>query len=376
MKNFKKLFSIVLTLAMVLSLAACGSSESTETSADSSENAEEADTGSEEKEDTEAVDAAEDIVFKIGICNYVDDPSLNQIIDNIESQLKDLGEEAGVTFETDVDNANGDSTVMQQIIDNFIANDVDLMVGVATPVAMLMQASTEDNELPVVFAAVSDPVGAELVDSMDAPGANLTGTSDYLNTDALLDLIFALDPDAKKIGLLYDLGQDSSTASIAAAKEYLDGCGVEYVEKTGTTVDEVTQAAQALVSEGVDAVFTPTDNTIQVAEPAIYEIFSDAGIPHYCGADSFALVGAFVGYGVDYANLGKETAEMIKGILVDGDDPAATPVKTFDNGIVTVNTETCEALGYDFDEVSELFDDYATSLETVVTSDSFDDLEE
>ncbi len=376
MKNFKKLFSIMLTLAMVLSLAACSSSESTDTSAESSENAGETEAAGEENEETETVGATEGTAYKIGICNYVDDPSLNQIIDNIESELSDLGEETGVTFDIDVDNCNGDSTVMQQIIDNYIADNVDLMVGVATPVAMVMQASTEDNQMPVVFAAVSDPVGAELVDSLDAPGANITGTSDYLNTDALLDLIFALDPDATKIGLLYDLGQDSSTASIATAKEYLDNCGVEYVEKTGTTADEVTQAAQALVSEGVDAVFTPTDNTIQVAEPAIYETFADAGIPHYCGADSFALVGAFVGYGVDYANLGKETAEMIKGILVDGDDPATTPVKTFDNGIVTVNTETCEALGYDFDEVSGLFDEYATSIETVVTSDSFDDVEE
>ncbi len=356
MKKTKKLIAILLTAAMTLSLAACGSSSDSAASAES-------DNGS------------ENTVYTIGICNYVDDPSLNQIIDNIESELTVLGEECGVTFVTDVDNSNGDSTVMQQIIDNFIADDVDLLVGVATPVAMMMQASTEDNQIPVVFAAVSDPVGADLVDSLEAPGANITGTSDYLNTDALLDLIFALDPDASKIGLLYDLGQDSSTASIAAAKAYLDDCGVAYVEKTGTTVDEVTQAAQALVSEGVDAVFTPTDNTIQVAEPAIYEIFSDAGIPHYCGADSFALVGAFVGYGVDYANLGRETADTIKAILVDGDDPATTPVKTFDNGIVTVNTETCEALGYDYDEVADLFGELATSLVTVITAGSFDELE-
>ena len=119
-----------------------------------------------------------------------------------------------MTFEVSYDNCNADATVMEQIISNFIADDVDLMIGVATPVAMRMQALTEDNEIPVVFSAVSDPVGAELVESLDKPGANVTGTSDYLDADAIMNLIFANDPDAKKIGLLYDVGQDSSAASM------------------------------------------------------------------------------------------------------------------------------------------------------------------
>ena len=100
-----------------------------------------------------------------------------------------------------------------------------------------------------------------------------------------------------------------------------------------------------MVADGVDAVFTPTDNSIMKAELAIYETFIDAGIPQYTGADSFALNGAFLGYGVDYANLGRETADMIADILLNGADPAATPVKTFDNGTAAINTETCAALG-------------------------------
>ena len=112
--------------------------------------------------------------------------------------------------------------------------------------------------------------------------------------------------------------QSASTAAIEHAKAYLDDKGVEYVERTATTAEEVALAAQALVSDGVDAVFTPTDNTIMKAELAIYETFADAGIPHYTGADSFALNGAFLGYGVDYANLGRETADMIASILTEG----------------------------------------------------------
>lgn len=317
---------------------------------------------------------AEGETYKVGICNFVDDASLNQIIANIYSQLAAIGEEKGVTFEISEDNCNTDANVMNQIIANFIADKVDLMVGVATPVAMGMQAATEDNGIPVVFAAVSDPVGAGLVDTLEAPGANLTGTSDYLDTNAVINLIFAADPEADLIGLLYNVGEDSSTAPIAAAKAYLDEKGVKYVERTGTTVDEVMLAAEALVSDGVDAVFTPTDNTIMTAELAIYETFAEAGIPHYTGADSFALNGAFLGYGVDYANLGVETGNMVADILMNGKNPGEVPVMTFDNGTATVNTDICALLGLDYDTIAETFGPYCTKVQPITTAESFDDL--
>ena len=317
---------------------------------------------------------AEGETYKVGICNFVDDASLNQIIANICSQLAVIGEEKGVTFEISEDNCNTDANVMNQIIANFIADKVDLMVGVATPVAMGMQAATEDNGIPVVFAAVSDPVGAGLVDTLEAPGANLTGTSDYLDTNAVMNLIFAADPEADLIGLLYNVGEDSSTAPIAAAKAYLDEKGVKYVERTGTTVDEVMLAAEALVSDGVDAVFTPTDNTIMTAELAIYETFAEAKIPHYTGADSFALNGAFLGYGVDYANLGVETGNMVADILLNGKNPGEVPVMTFDNGTATVNTDICDLLGLDYDTIAETFAPYCTKVQPITTAESFEDL--
>ncbi len=317
--------------------------------------------------------AEEKTVYTVGICNFVDDASLNQIIANIRSRLAEL-ESDQVSFKILEDNCNLDANVMNQIITNFQSQNADLLVGVATPVAMAMQAATEDSAVPVVFAASSDPVGAGLVESLEAPGANITGTSDYLDTNTVMNLIFALDPDADCIGLLYNIGEDSSAAPIAAAKEYLDSKGIKYVERTGTTVDEVMLAAEALVSAGVDAVFTPTDNTIMTAELSIYEIFAEAGIPHYTGADSFALNGAFLGYGVDYANLGAETAEMIAEILVDGKDPASLPVRTFDNGTATVNTDTCAALGLDYDKVAEVFAPFCTRVQPIVTAESFDEL--
>ncbi len=368
-KTLKTITASVLALSMAASLAACGSS-STATTEGSSEAAE-AETES-TAETAESTDTASGASYKIGICNYVDDASLNQIYENIEAQLKVLGEQEGVTYEISYDNCQADSNVLNQIITNFQdAEKVDLMVGIATPVAMAMQSATEDSQIPVVFSAVSDPVSAQLVDSLDAPGANVTGTSDYLNTNAIMDLIFANKPDTAKVGLLYDVGQDSSEAAIADAKAYLDAKGVEYIERTGTTVDEVMLAADALVSDGVDAVFTPTDNTIMTAELSIYEKFAEAGIPHYTGADSFALNGAFLGFGVDYANIGVETANMINEILVNGADPAATKVMTFDNGIATINTEICEQLGYDLDTVKAAFEPYCTEIQEIQTAESF-----
>ena len=375
--KLRNVFAMITAAAMTLSLAACSgqntASSASSASSDSSSSADSESSVSSEK--STASEESSGASYTIGICNYVDDASLNQIVENINARLVEIESEQGITINVKYDNCNADANVMNQIIANFAADNVDLMVGVATPVAMAMQSATEDSKTPVVFAAVSDPVGAGLVASLEEPGSNVTGSSDNLDTNSVMNLIFAQNPDAKKIGLLYDVGQDSSTAAIEHAKAYLDDKGVEYVERTATTAEEVALAAQALVSDGVDAVFTPTDNTIMKAELAIYETFADAGIPHYTGADSFALNGAFLGYGVDYANLGRETADMIASILTEGKDPATTPVITFDNGTATINTEICEKLGLDFDTVSEAFAPYCTRVEEITTAESFSDLE-
>lgn len=350
-KTFKKLAAGLLTAVLALSCAACGGEKNASTDASS-----------------EASDKKE---YVIGLCNYVDDASLNQICENIQSRLDEIGKEKGVTFTVKYDNCNADANVLSQIVANFIADDVDLMIGVATPVAMTMQGATEDNKIPVVFSAVSDPLSTGLVSSMDAPGANITGTSDMLNTNSIVNMIIANNPDIKKVGFLYDAGQDSSTTAIKEAKELLQSKGIEVVEQTGTNVEEITLAANALVTDKVEAVFTPTDNTVMTAELSIYEIFADAGIPHYCGADSFALNGAFLGFGVNYADLGKVTAEMAADILLNNLNPGEVAVKTFDNGIVTINEEIMTKFGMDIDTLTGLFSDYASKIQTIKTAESF-----
>ena len=223
-----------------------------------------------------------------------------------------------------------------QIGADLVADGVDVIVAVATPTAATMLAAVEDTDIPVVYSAVTDPAAA----GFDTE-PNITGTSDALNTDAIMNLILAVNPDIDTIGLLYDLSQDASTQAIADAKAFCDGKGIKYIEKNGTTTAEVQMAAEALIAAGVKAVFTPTDNTVMTAELSIYETFIEAGVQHYTGADSFALNGAFVGYGVDYVQLGEATADMVVELLCDGKTPADLPFQTFDNGIATINTERC-----------------------------------
>ena len=308
--------------------------------------------------------------YKVGIAQYVDDASLNQIVKAVQEELDAKGEELGVTFDYEDYTYNGqaDSTVMNQIASDMIAEDVDAIVPVATPVAMVMQAAAEDTQTPVVFSAVSDPVSSGLVADMNAPGGNITGTSDALDTKAILDLMLAAQPDIKKVGLLYDKGQDASKVPIEDAKAYLKEKGIEYVEKTGNTTDEISLGADALIAAGCEAVFTPTDNTVMTAELAIFEKFEDAKVPQYCGADSFALNGAFCGYGVNYEELGKATADMVVDILVNGKNPAEMPVQTMNNGIATVNTEVAQAIGIDYSK----FADMCEEVTEVQTAEEFE----
>lgn len=317
---------------------------------------------------------ADQKTYKVGILQYVDDASLDQICASICEELDEEAEEHGVVFEYEgyLYNGQGDGTLLHQMASQLVDDEVDVIIPIATPAAQIVQTVTEETQTPVVFSAVSDPAGAKLVESMDAPGSHITGTSDALNTGALLDLLFAVDPDADKVGLLYSTSQDSSKKAVEEARKYLEEKGVECVEKTGVDTAGIVDAANALAAEGVDAVFTPTDNTVMTAELSIFEIFAQAGIPHYAGADSFALNGAFVGYGVDYEELGRETADMAVEILLEGKDPSEMAVRTFDDGIALVNTETMEKLGYRLEDVKERISPYCTKVEETTTKKSFE----
>ena len=194
----------------------------------------------------------------------------------------------------------------------------------------------------------------------------MTGTSDALNTSFIMDMMFAQNPDVAKVGLLYSLSEPNSTKPIADAKAYLDAKGIEYVEQTANTNDEVVAAASALIADGVDAVFTPTDNVIMAAELAIYEDLAKAGIPHYTGADSFVRNGAYATCGVNYTDLGAKTADLAYSAITDGMD-AMEDYYLMDGGIITVNTDTAAMIGKQAEY--SCFDSMGTVVEVTTTKD-------
>ena len=363
MKNIvKKVLSAALAASMALSLAACSGGNNAAGSASASGSAGSASQAEGGKE------------YKVGIVKFMDHASLDQIESSVQQELDAKSAELGVTFNyADYTfNGQGDSTTLNQIAAQLVDDGVDVVVPIATPAAQVMQSVVTEKDIPIVFAAVSDPVTAKLVSSMDAPGGTITGVSDALNTNMIFDMMLAVNPDTQKVGLLYSKSEDSSRTPIEEAKAYLDAHNIAYVEKTGTNTDEVSSAVDSLIGEKVDAIFTPTDNTVMSAELAIFEKLNDAKIPHYTGADSFALNGAFLGYGVNYTQLGTKVADMVADLLVNGADPATTPVAILANETATVNTETCQAIGLDLDDVKAAFATLGIGVEEITTAKSFE----
>ena len=244
----KKMMTAVLAMTMVAAaVAGCGSSSGSGTTVELTNEA-----GGDAQAETQKAEAdqtaAEGTVYKVGIVQYVDDASLNQIEKAIEAELTAKGAELGVTFDYADYTFNGqaDQSILTQIAADLVADDVDLIIPIATPTAVVMQSATEENQIPAVFSAVSDPVGAGLAADVNAPGSNITGTSDAIDTAAIFDLMLAVNPDTTKVGLLYDKSQASSIGAIEDAKAYCDEKGIAYVEKTGTTSAEVSQHPSAV----------------------------------------------------------------------------------------------------------------------------------
>ncbi len=310
-----------------------------ESGADAAGNAEDPEAGG------ESADAGS---YNIAVVKQMDHASLDEIADAVCEELDQIAAENGITINYEVYSGQGDQSVLTQIGTQVISEPVDAIIPIATLAAQVMATCAEETKTPVVFAAISDPESAQMT-GIDY----VTGTSDALNTGFILDMMLAQNPDVQKVGLLYSLSEDNSITPIAEAKEYLDGKGIAYVEKTANTNDEVITAASSLIAEDVDAVFTPTDNVIMSAELAICESLADAGIPHYTGADSFVRNGAFATCGVNYTDLGHETADLAYEALTGGLD-GLDDYYLMDGGIITVNTETAEALGIDYSTFSEM----------------------
>ena len=327
MKKLNRALSLSTAAALALSLTAC--SGGTSGTADTPTANASASTG------------GSGGTYTVAVIKQMDHASLDEIADAIAARLDEIAAENGVTIQYEVTSGQGDQTVLRQLADQAIADGVDTIIPIATTAAQVAAVSAEESQTPVVFAAISYPETAELT-GIDY----VTGTSDALDTDLILDMMLAQNPDLQSVGLLYSLSEPNSEVPIADAKAYLDEKGIAYTEATANTNDEVIAAASSLIADGVDAVFTPTDNIIMAAELAIYEDFINAGIPHYTGADSFVRNGAFATCGVNYTDLGAQTADLAYQAMTEGMDSLEDYYQVA-GGLITVNSETAAALAID-----------------------------
>lgn len=292
--------------------------------------------------------ASENKVPTIGVSQLVSHTSLNTIRDAFVEQMESLGYKDGETVKFDFTDASGQTSNLTSIMSQYESEDADVIVAIATPTAQA--AANVSDKIPVVFSAVSDPVGAGLVEDMEKPGGNITGTSDEVQVDQILALAQKINPEAKTVGFLYNASEANSKANLEKAKKYCAENELTLQEGTGSNLTEL-QSAASVLCEQVDILFAPNDNTVASGMAALSQIALDAGVQFYTGADSMVHDGGFATVGIDYEELGKETANMVDAIL-DGEKPADMPVKVFKDDLnIYVNQEVLDTLGVTLPEV-------------------------
>lgn len=280
----------------------------------------------------------------IGIVQIVEHPSLDTIRASILEQLAAEGFIDGETITVDYQNAQNEQSNLKSICQKFAANHYDLIIAIATPSAQA--ALGETTEIPIIFSAVTDPVAAELVENLEVPGGNITGTSDAVSAEMIMELARDITPDIKTIGALYNSSEVNSVSVINDLKEYAEANGMTVVDAPVTSSSEVQQSATFLAGKA-DAVFSPIDNTVASTMPIAAKTFNDAKIPFYVGADSMVNDGGLATYGINYSILGQETGKMAAQVL-SGTDPGTIPVMTMKDMDVYINQNTADAIGVTF----------------------------
>lgn len=309
MKTLKKLLCGALSLTMVLSLAACGG------------------------------DAASGEVPVIGICQYGQHGSLDNCREGFLQGLEEAGLVEGTDYTIDYQNASFDDNMAIQIAQAFSAEDAALMVGIATPAATACYAAAEDKDIPVVFTAITDPVGAKL------DSGNITGTSDVLPVQGQLELIRAIQPEADTIGIVYTTSEPNSVYSIGIYEELAADYGFT-IEAIGVTAQsEVTQAVDTLISQGVDCLSNLTDNNVVGVLGSILEKTNEAGIPVYGSEIEQMELGCVAGAGLDYVQLGIQTGKMAAQILTGEATCEDLPYETIENYGLYVNSNALAVMG-------------------------------
>ncbi|MEK5270951.1 ABC transporter substrate-binding protein [Aeribacillus sp. FSL K6-8394] len=269
--------------------------------------------------------------FKIGITQFVAHPSLDEALKGFQQAIKDKG----LNVDYDIQNAQGDQSNTQTIANNFVGDNVDLIFANATPSALAAANATKD--IPIVFTSVTDPVGAGLVKEMENPGGNVTGTTDT-HPDAIPKTVKFIDQylDGKRIGMIYNSGEQNSVAQIDLVKKATEGTDLKIVEASVSTSAEVKQAAESLVGK-VDCFYIITDNTVVSALDSVISVANENDIPLFVGELDSVKKGGFAAYGFEYYDIGYEAGEMAAKILTEGKKPSELPVQYPQNLKLLIN---------------------------------------
>ncbi|MDQ0273308.1 ABC transporter substrate-binding protein [Cytobacillus purgationiresistens] len=320
----KKMLAGVLCGSLML-LSACGSGSS--------------ETGGGEKKEE---------MVKIGITQVVEHPSLDAAREGFIAALKDAGYEEGKNLKIDYQNAQGDMNNNMSIAQNLVSSENDLILAIATASAQAVVQSTQD--IPVLFTGITDPLGAELVQSLENPGGNVTGTSDT-HPDAIKNTIASIKtfvPDAKTVGIIYNDGEPNSVVNVKNAKKAIEELGLKSVETAISTSSEVKQAAESLVGRA-DVFYIPKDNTVVSALESVINVANEKKIPTFAGESDSVERGTFTSYGFEYHDLGYTTGKMAVDILKDK-SPSDIPVGFPENLELVVNKKAAELQGVQLTE--------------------------
>ena len=293
-----------------------------------------------------SAEAQDQEAINVGVLQFVEHESLDQNYQGFIDGLKEAGYVEGENLTLNYLNASGDTANLQSMSEN-VTNSSDYIFAIATPAAQAI-ANVEQTK-PVLFSSVSDPVGAGLVQNLEEPEANITGTTDAGPIEDQVALLQAVVPDAERVGIIYNSGEANSVSEAEKATVTLKEAGIEVVEATVTSTNDISQIMSGLVNDDVDAVFTVTDNTIASAMSLVGDLALEAGLPIIGGSKDMTLANGLTTYGLDYYELGKQTARMLVEIIESGE---IIPVESADTLELVVNEENAETLGLDLSNIS------------------------
>ena len=320
----KRFLAAVVAVTTALALTACGSSSTNTTT------------------DDKSAESTDDTTYKIGVLQLTQHAALDKANEGFIAAL----DESGIKYEVDQQNASGEQSACQTIAEKLVNDGNDLIYAIATPAAQAVAGVT--SEIPIVLSAVTDPAESGLVASNDAPGGNVTGTSDLTPVKEQIELLKQVLPDAKTEGILFCSSESNSEIQAAMAREACEANGLEHIDFTVSSSNEIQTVVESMVGK-VDVIYAPTDNTIAAGMPTVSMIATDNGLPIICGEQGMVDAGGLATYGIDYYQLGYMAGQMAVEILRDGADPATMSIGylSADQCELSVNDETAAALGID-----------------------------